>query len=175
MNQSEMIQSLRAEIAKLQRVLDLLVDQPTGADEGRRPGRPKGSGNQATSTNAEEFAPKKRTMSAEGKARIAAAQKKRWAAQKAAPPARIAPKKATSTQLTSQIVPPKSARKVAPATAKKSAGAGTRTGSTQKRAATVATRNTPTEKTVAKNTTKPATKRAAKQVTPAGSEPQTAA
>ena len=39
--------------------------------------------NRATSFNPEEFAPKKQTISAEGKARISAAQKKRWAAQKA--------------------------------------------------------------------------------------------
>ena len=84
MNQDEMIQSLRAEIAKLQRVLDPLLHQSSTADQVRRPGRPKGSGSKATSFNPEEFAPKKRTMSAEGKARIAAAQKKRWAVSKKA-------------------------------------------------------------------------------------------
>ena len=114
MNQDEMIQSLRAEIAKLQRVLDLLLDQSTGADEVRRPGRPKGSGNKAMSFNPEEFAPKKRTMSAEGKARIAAAQKKRWAAQKTASTDRIVRKQAASTKKTSKAVPPRSARTARP-------------------------------------------------------------
>lgn len=84
MNQDEMIQSLRDEITKLQRVLDLLLEGAGEVNEPRRPGRPKSSSNQFTSFNPEEFAPKKRTMSAEGKARIAEAQKKRWAAQKGA-------------------------------------------------------------------------------------------
>ena len=85
MNRNEVIGSIKAEIAKLQRVLDMLLEQPSEVVEARRPGRPKGSSNKATSFNPEELAPTKRTMSAEGKARIVAAQKKRWAAQKAAP------------------------------------------------------------------------------------------
>ena len=111
MNQNEMIQSLRAEIAKLERVLELLLDEPSASKEVRRPGRPKGSGNRATSFNPEEFAPKKRTMSAEGKARIAAAQKKRWAAQKSAPS--------------------KSANNATPAAARKGTTKGKRTGATR--------------------------------------------
>ena len=170
-----MVQSLRAEIAKLQRVLDLLLDRSTGADVVRRPGRPKGSGNKATNFNPEEFAPKKRTMSAEVKARIAAAQKKRWAAQKTAAAARIVRKQAASPKRASKTESPRSARKVASTPTKKSAGAGKRTGSTQKSATTAATNKTASKKTSAKKTTKPATKRPAKQVAQSGPEPQTTA
>ena len=171
MNQNEMIQSLRAEIAKLQRVLDMLLDQPRGHEEVRRPGRPKGSGNRATSFNPEEFAPKKRTMSAEGKARIAAAQKKRWAAQKAAP-----------TKRPSKTVLSKSSGKIAPIAAKNSAGAGKRTGSTRAKTQTASAKQTTViakkvaaKKTVAKRTSRPATKRPAKPAAAPASEPQTTA
>lgn len=82
MKQSEMIQSLQAEITKLQRVVDLLVNGSSDAKQPRRPGPSQGSSNRAISFNPEELTPKKRTMSAEGKARIVAAQKKRWAAVK---------------------------------------------------------------------------------------------
>ena len=169
MNQNEMIQSLRAEINKLQRVLDLLLEQTTETEAVRRPGRPKGSANKAASFNPEEFAPKKRAMSAEGKARIAAAQKKRWAAQKAA-----------STKRPSKTVSPKLAGKVAPKSAKKSVGAGKRTGSTQGKTQTVPAKRTTAvakkgaaTKTVAKKTRRPSTKRPAKQVAALAPEPQT--
>ena len=170
MNQNEMIQSLRAEISKLQRVLDLLLEQTTETQPARRPGRPKGSANKATSFNPEEFAPKKRTMSADGKARIAAAQKKRWAVQKA-----------VSTKRPGKTVSPKLAGKFAPKTAKKSAGAGKRAGSTQgktqkvpaKRPTAVAKKGV--AKTVAKKMTRPASKRPAKQVAAPAPEPQTTA
>ncbi len=169
MNQNEMIQSLRAEIAKLQRVLDLLLEKTTDPEPVRRPGRPAGSSNKATSFNPEEFAPKKRTMSAEGKARIVAAQKKRWAVQKATPAKRP-----------SKTVPPKSASRSASAATKRNAGAGKGTGSTQaktksasaKRTAVVTKKNAG-KKTVAQKTSRPATKRPAKQVAAPAPEPQT--
>ena len=176
MNQDEMIQSLRAEIAKLQRVLDLLLGQGGEDTEVRRPGRPTGSGNKATSFNPEEFAPRKRAMSAEGKARIAAAQKKRWAAQKTTTPDRVVRKQAASTKRTSKNIPPKSAPKPAPtAASKKSAGAGKKSGSTQKRAATVAPRKTVATKAEAKKGIKSVAKRPAKRVLPTGPEPQATA
>ena len=176
MNQNEMIQSLRAEIAKLQRVLDLLLDQSTGADEVRHPGRPKGSANKGRSINPGEFAPKKRTMSTEGKARIAAAQKKRWATQRAASTDRSVRKQATFIKKTSKTALPQSPRKAAPVpTVKKSAGAGTRPGLVQERTATVAPSKSAPKKTSAKKTTKPATKRQAKQVAQAGPEAQATA
>ena len=169
MNQNEMIQSLRAEIAKLQRVLDALLDEPSTPEPFRRPGRPSGSTNGATSFNPDEFAPKKRTMSAEGKARIAAAQKKRWAAQNGA-----TAKKSASTKRTSKAVSPQSAGKVAPATAKKSTGARKRPGSTQvgstKASGATASAKSATKKTADKKTIKRASKRPAKQVAAAGPE-----
>ncbi len=182
LNQQEMIQSLRAEIAKLQRVIDLLLDEPSVAEQVRRPGLPKGSGTRATSVNPEEFAPKKRSMSAEGKARIADAQKKRWAAQKGLAPGRPKRNEATATKRTSKVVPPKSAGKARPATAKKSSGVGKRTGSTQAKAQSASTKGTPVvakkspvKKGAAKGASKVATKRPAKQAAAAAPEAQTAA
>ena len=181
MNQNEMIQSLRAEIAKLQRVLDLLLDQPSAPEEVRRVGRPKGSGNRATSFNPEESAPKKRTMSAEGKARIAAAQKKRWAAQNDSDAGGTTRKKAASAKRTGNAVGPKAVSKVAPAAAKKSTAAGKRSRSIQakaqtaspKRSPTVAARENGAKRGLAKKTNRAATKSSAKQAAPAGPEIQT--
>ena len=170
MKQSEMIDSLRAEIAKLQRVLDLLLEGTSEPAPARRPGRPKGSSSRATSFNPEDFAPAKRNMSAEGKARIAAAQKRRWAAQKSAP-----------TKLTTRSALSKPSGKSAPAVAKKSAGAGKRTGSTPAKTQaapskrpTVIAKKVAAKKTVAKKATRPATKLPNKQAGVPASEPQTA-
>jgi hypothetical protein len=67
---SKLLSDIDAEIARLQQARALL----SGSDVKRKPGRP-----------IKAAKPKKRTMSAEGKARIAAAQKARWAkARKAA-------------------------------------------------------------------------------------------
>ena len=180
MNQNEMIQSIRAEISKLQRVLDLLIDRSDDVAEVRRPGRPKGSGSRATSFDPDEFAPKRRTMSAEGKARIAAAQKKRWAAQKATSSDGVTPKKGTSTKRSSKTAPLTSAGKVAPAAAKKSAAVEKGIGSTQARGqhvsaeqTTVTAKKSVGRSSVAKKTSRSATKSPAKQ---AGiTEPQTTA
>lgn len=54
---------------------------PNTASQSRGPGRPTGAAGRG-SGKPEPLAPKKRFMSAEGKARIAAAQKKRWAKTK---------------------------------------------------------------------------------------------
>ena len=132
MNQQEMIESLRAEIAKLQGVLDLLVDGSGEVEGVRRPGRLKGSGNRATSFNPEEFAPKKRTLSVEGKARIVAAQKRRWAAQKSVATGRSPRSEAAATKRTRKAVSKKPADKAVPANTQKRAGK--RTGSTQAKA-----------------------------------------
>lgn len=67
MNTSELLSSIDAEIARLHEVKALLA----GQDKHQRP----------------KFAPRRggaRFMSAEARARIAAAQRKRWAKQKAA-------------------------------------------------------------------------------------------
>ena len=168
MNQDEMIQSLRAEIGKLQRVLDLLLEQPS-TPEVRGPGRPKGSTDRATSFNPEEFAPKRRTMSAEGKVRIAAAQKKRWAAHKGTASRNATANKPSFKGNTSKAGSPKLAGKAAPATAKKSTGAGKKTGSAQGTPARTSAKNAP-KKIAAKKTIRAASKRPVKQV--AGAAPQ---
>ena len=174
MNQNEMVQSLRAEIAKLQQVLDLLLNEPATAEVTRRPGRPKGSGDKATGFNPKEFAPKKRTMSAEGKARIVAAQKKRWAAQKPTSPKRILQKQVASPKKTGKAVAPKPAKKIGRLlTVKKSEGAGKKTGAAQKRVATVTPKKTALKKATTNRASRPLTKRPAKQVPPAAAELQT--
>ena len=70
MNTEDILHHLDIEIARLQKVRFLLANQATPT----RKGRPLGSKN----------APKKRTLSPEARAKIAAAQRKRWAAQRKA-------------------------------------------------------------------------------------------
>ena len=97
MNINELVATLDTEIRRLTQIRDLLADVTDASSLGvtqriathsgisgepRRRGRPKGSKNKATSFNPEEFATKRRTMSAAGKERIAAAQRARWAKQK---------------------------------------------------------------------------------------------
>jgi hypothetical protein len=62
MNTQELVAGIEEEIARLQQARSLLTGGGVGVGNKR----------------------KKRTMSAEGRAKIAAAQKKRWAAQKKA-------------------------------------------------------------------------------------------
>ncbi len=82
---NEILEAIDVEIAKLQQVRAMLAgsaDAISGLETlAKRRGRPKGSGNKSAAP-AKKSA--KRVMSAEGKARIAAAQKARWAAQKTA-------------------------------------------------------------------------------------------
>ena len=80
------IEAIDTEIAKLQRIRSLLADRTTitGATAslpGRRRGRPVLS-EKAPPTA--EFAKATRVISAEGRAKIAAAQRKRWASTKRA-------------------------------------------------------------------------------------------
>jgi hypothetical protein len=72
MNTRDILSAIDAEIARLQSARSLLV----GTASGKRRGRPPASGSAG--------APKRRTMSAAGRKRIAEAQRKRWAKQKAA-------------------------------------------------------------------------------------------
>ncbi|SDE82856.1 hypothetical protein [Terriglobus roseus] len=76
MNTNEILSAIDGEIAKLQEVRSLLTgySDPTGTPKRGR-GRPK----KTVSAH-----PVKRVLSEDAKARIAAAQKKRWAAQKKA-------------------------------------------------------------------------------------------
>lgn len=77
MNTDQILSAIDAEIAKLQQARALLNGYTEPAAIKRGPGRPK-------KVAAPTAVASKRTMSAEGKARIAAAQKKRWAAAKKA-------------------------------------------------------------------------------------------
>ena len=88
MDMSGILKSIDAEIDKLQKARQLLSDSESAVSpvtrnlereiSGKRRGRPPGSGKAA------ETSVVKRVMSEEGRARIAAAQKKRWAASKKA-------------------------------------------------------------------------------------------
>jgi hypothetical protein len=73
MNIASIVSAIDQEIARLTTARKLLTGSSSGSVDGivtkRRPGRPK----------AAVAAPKKRTFSPEGRARIAAAQKRRWA------------------------------------------------------------------------------------------------
>ena len=73
------LSAIDAQLAKLQQARTLLASTSVAPSvgEARRPGRPKGS---KTAAKADPVKAK-RTMSAEGRSRIAAAQKKRWAAK----------------------------------------------------------------------------------------------
>lgn len=73
MDTSQLLEELDREIERLREVRSLLVGDSGGwASSGRKSGRP-----------AQQKAPVKRVWSAEARAKIAAAQKKRWARQKA--------------------------------------------------------------------------------------------
>jgi hypothetical protein len=71
MNTKSLITDIDKQIAKLQHARTVLLSLDSTPTRGKR-GRPAGSANK----------PKRRKMSAEGRAKIAAAQKKRWAAAK---------------------------------------------------------------------------------------------
>jgi hypothetical protein len=84
MNTNDIILTIDAEILRLHQAKALLTDTSSLTHAKRKPGRPastSGSGN-ATSFNAANFdgkPRKRRGMSGAGRARIAAAQKARWA------------------------------------------------------------------------------------------------
>jgi hypothetical protein len=71
MQTTQIIAELDAEIARLQQVKILL----NGTTSKRSPGRPAARATDAATT----AAPKKRILTPEARAKIAAAQKKRWA------------------------------------------------------------------------------------------------
>ena len=77
MQSTEIIAVLDQEIARLQQARTLLG----GSEPTRRRGRPKGSTSTTPATTASN-GKKKNTMTAEGRASIARAQKARWAAHK---------------------------------------------------------------------------------------------
>ena len=85
MDMTSILTALDAEISRLQQARAILNGGGNSADIARRgPGRPKGVlADSVTSSASSESGPR-RTMSAEGKAKIAAAQRARWAKQKKA-------------------------------------------------------------------------------------------
>ena len=100
MNISDIVFAIDAEIAQLQKVKALLTDTDTTVK--RKLGRPAkvSSPNTATIVKLAEFAEKpskRRTMSAEARARIGAAQKTRW--EKSKNSAKKATRKASTTSV----------------------------------------------------------------------------
>jgi hypothetical protein len=111
MNTNEILEAIDQEIFKLQQARALLADasaiQVAKPATGKRRGRPKGSVNKKAEVAAPVVVkPAKRTLTAEGKARIAAAQKARWAAQKKA------------NKSAAKTITPKPAKKAIPAAKK---------------------------------------------------------
>jgi hypothetical protein len=89
MNTNDIILTIDAEISRLQQAKALLTQTSSLAPAKRKPGRPTATSgsNKATSFNPAEFdakTTKRSGMSAAGRARIAAAQKARWARSKTA-------------------------------------------------------------------------------------------
>jgi hypothetical protein len=76
MNLEAILSAIDSEISRLQQARAMLADTTPSVVAKKGPGRPK--------KLAVVVPAKKRTMSAEGRIRIAAAQKKRWAAAKKA-------------------------------------------------------------------------------------------
>ena|SRR5580765_526277 len=111
MNTNDIVMAIDAEIAQLQKVKALLTE--TGVPSKRKPGRPAGSPTKAITVAAKPA--KRRKMSAEGRAKIAAAQKARWASYKktaktAAPSTTPAPAKSV---VVSKPIPRKASAKKA--------------------------------------------------------------
>jgi hypothetical protein len=84
MNTNDIILTIDAEISRLQQAKALLTDTSSPTPAKRKPGRPAttSESGKATSFNPADFDAnprKRRGMSAAGRARIAAAQKARWA------------------------------------------------------------------------------------------------
>lgn len=89
MDVQAILDDIDRQFAQMRKVRELFVSiMEDDAPQAKRPGRPKGLADKTTERTApapkRAVKPAKRTMSPEGKARIAAAQKKRWAAQKQA-------------------------------------------------------------------------------------------
>lgn len=83
MNLDRILSEIDLEISRLQQAKQLLSENAGAAPVKRGPGRPPANAKAITSASV-TASPKKRTMSAAGRARIAAAQKARWAKSKKA-------------------------------------------------------------------------------------------
>jgi hypothetical protein len=85
MQTNEILEAIDQQISQLQQARALLTNQASQLQTGKRRGRPKSSDSKTAKVSAPAAVKtSKRTMSEEGKARIAAAQKARWAAKKRA-------------------------------------------------------------------------------------------
>jgi len=102
MNTEAIIEQIDAEISKLQQAKALL-NGATSTPPKRTPGRPKTSNQVAEPVVS---TPTRRVMSSEGKAKIAEAQKKRWAKSKRAD--RKAAKKAATSKAVKSATPAQS-------------------------------------------------------------------
>jgi hypothetical protein len=93
MDVRKIVAEIDAEIASLQRARAALIglDENVATLKPRR-GRPKGSTN-GVKAAAAKAAPRKRTLSPEGRKRIADAMKRRWADRRKALKKEVAPKK----------------------------------------------------------------------------------
>ncbi len=81
MNILQMLEELRSERQRLEEAI--LVIERLAAGGARRRGRPPKWMSKVTSVDGTATQPKKRSVSVAGRKRMAAAQKKRWAAKKA--------------------------------------------------------------------------------------------
>src|ERR1700722_1379879 len=84
MQTNEILEAIDQKISQLQQARALLINQASQLQTGKRRGRPKSSDSKTAKSVPAAAKTAKRTMSAEGKARIAAAQKARWGAKKKA-------------------------------------------------------------------------------------------
>lgn len=128
MNTTEILEAIDQQIAKLQQARALLAEgltiQTAKPAAGKRRGRPKGSVNKKAEVSTPvETAKAPRTMSAEGKARIAAAQQARWAAhKKASRPAKPVVKKTATKPAKKAVAAAKpAAKKIAAKVSRKAA------------------------------------------------------
>ena len=114
MNTEDILKAIDEQIGRLQQARQLLVGSATPAEVSVRRGRPKGTKNKGAVAPATIPAKAvKRVMSAEGKARIAAAQKLRWEKQKAGTTA-VKPSAKTSARAKKKaMATPKAAKKTA--------------------------------------------------------------
>lgn len=115
MNTEEILRAIDVQIAQLRQARELIAGSVTAEPAAQRRGRPKGSTNKTPPAPAKVT---KRTMSAEAKARIAAAQKLRWAKQKSTDkPVKPAAKKSTPAVAEKAATKPSAAKKTAAAEA----------------------------------------------------------
>jgi hypothetical protein len=115
MNTEDILKAIDEQIGRLQQARQLLVGSAAPAGVSVRRGRPKGSKNKGAVAPA-STPPKaaERVMSAEAKARIAAAQKLRWEKQKAGDTtATSAAKTPVSARAKKAVAKPKAAKKTA--------------------------------------------------------------